>query len=132
MAQVEIDPNLKSKLLSTRFRPAVLTWNRLEGRPRALDFDRSLRAEVRDPLWMLTRQWQFGEFQGEDAGSAMTAKVQSRTARLNRFAGRSLQAVGYDDSLPLETHVEREAIPFDLLIARPPGAPLAEAASPDR
>ena len=115
MAQVEIDPNIKSKLLSTRFRPAVLTWNRLEGRPRALDFDRSLRAEVRDPLWMLTRQWQFGEFQGEDAGSAMTAKVQSRTARLNRFAGRSLQAVGYDDSLPLETHVEREPIPFDLL-----------------
>ena len=30
--------------------------------------DRALRAEVRDPLWMLTRQWQMGEFQGDDAG----------------------------------------------------------------
>jgi hypothetical protein len=115
MAQVEIDPILKAKLLSTRFRPAVLTWNRLEGRPRTLDFERSLRAEVRDPLWMLSRQWQFGEFQGEDAGSATTAKVQVRTAPLNRYAGRSLEATGYNDSLPLETRVEREPFPFDLM-----------------
>lgn len=115
MAQVEIDPILKAKLLTQRFRPAVVSWNRLEGRPRAPDFDRSLRAEVRDPLWMLCRQWQFGEFQGEDAGSAATAKVQVRTARLNRYAGRTLQSTGYDDRLPLETQVEREAIPFDLM-----------------
>jgi hypothetical protein len=115
MAQIEIDPILKAKLLSSRFRPAVLTWNRLEGRPRAPDFDRSLRAEVRDPLWMLCRQWQFGEFQGEDAGSAMTAKVQVSTAALNRYAGRDAQAVGYSDTLPLETRVERETIQFDLM-----------------
>ena len=116
MAQVEIDPQLKAKLLTGRFRPAVLTWNRLEGRPRAQDFDRSLRAEIRDPLWMLCRQWQFGEFQGEDAGSAMTARVQVHTARLNRYAaGPEMQAVAYDDTLPLETRVEREPIPFDLM-----------------
>jgi hypothetical protein len=115
MAQVEINPILKAKLLAHRFRPAVVTWNRLEGRPRASDFDRSLRAEIRDPLWMLCRQWQFGEFQGEDAGSATTAKVQVRTARINRYAGRTMQATGYDDTLPLETKVEREPIPFDLM-----------------
>jgi hypothetical protein len=115
MAQVEIDPKLKAILLSSRFRPAILTWNRLEGRPRAEDFDRSLRAEIRDPLWMLCRQWQFGEFQGEDAGSATATKVQVGAARLNRYAGRSMQAVGYDDALPLETKVEREPIPFDHL-----------------
>ena len=49
--------------------PLVRGWNRLEGRPRSADFERSLRAEVRDPLWFLTRQWQYGEFEGEDAGS---------------------------------------------------------------
>jgi len=32
----------------------VRGWNRLEGRPRSADFERSLRAEVRDPLWFLT------------------------------------------------------------------------------
>ena len=114
MEQVDIDPRIKELLLSPDFRSAILTWNRLEGRPRAEDFERSLRAEIRDPLWMLCRQWQFGEFQGEDAGSATTAKVQVRVAQLNRYAGRSLQAVGYDDTLPLETKVERETIPFDL------------------
>ena len=34
--------------------PLVRGWNRLEGRPRSADFERSLRAEVRDPLWFLT------------------------------------------------------------------------------
>ena len=50
-------------------RPGITIWNRLEGRPRAEKFDRALRAEVRDALWMLTRQWQIGEFHGDDAGS---------------------------------------------------------------
>ena len=50
--------------------PTVTVWNRLEGRPRTRDFDRALRAEVRDALWMLTRQWQLGEFRGDDAGLA--------------------------------------------------------------
>lgn len=114
MAQ-PIDPQLKSTLLSKVSRPAITTWNRLEGRPRREDFDRSLRAEIRDPLWMICRQWQFGEFKGEDAGSAVKAKTQLTSARLNRYAGHSREAVGYSDGLPLETKVEREPIHFDLM-----------------
>ena len=31
--------------------PTVMMWNRIEGRPRATkNFDRALKAEVRDPL----------------------------------------------------------------------------------
>ena len=41
---------------------SITAYNRLEASPRTMQFDRSLKAEVRDPLWMLTRQWQFGEF----------------------------------------------------------------------
>lgn len=33
------------------------------------DLDAGFRAEVHDPLWFLTRQWQLGEHQGEDAAS---------------------------------------------------------------
>ena len=55
--------------------PLFRGWNRLEGRPRVTDFERSLRAEVRDPLWFLTRQWQFGEFRGEDAASPIDVAV---------------------------------------------------------
>jgi hypothetical protein len=59
--------------LRHRVHPAVGLWNRLEGRPRTTDFDRALRAEVRDALWLLTRQWQVGEFRGSDGGSPVTA-----------------------------------------------------------
>lgn len=117
----QIDPALKQVLLNAVFRPAITLWNRLEGRPRQADFDRSLRAEIRDPLWMLTRQWQFGEFRGEDAGSAVKARVQLDTARIDRYAVKSEtrdagggeqfeKAVPYDQSFPLEIEVEREPI----------------------
>jgi hypothetical protein len=49
--------------------PSITIWNRLEPRPRAEDITQSLAARVRDPLWLLARQWQVGEFRGEDAGS---------------------------------------------------------------
>ena len=55
--------------IDTRVFPTVKLWNRLEARPRTDNFDRALKAEVRDALWMLTRQWQMGEFAGDDAGS---------------------------------------------------------------
>lgn len=115
MPQV-IDPALKQKLLSTAFRPAITLWNRLEGRARQADFSRSLRAEIRDPLWMLTRQWQLGEFKGSDGGSAAKVRVQIDTARLDRFAARANDGVGfqpavpYDESTPLEVQVERETL----------------------
>lgn len=120
----QIDPALKNALLSADFRAAVILWNRLEGRPRKADFDRSLRAEVRDPLWMLTRQWQFGEFKGEDAGSAVKARVQLNTTKLDRYAvksenrdatggGQFLNAVPHDQSVPLEIEVERELVLSD-------------------
>ena len=39
-----------------------------------------LQAPLADPLWMLARQWQFNEFQGEDAGTPLRLKfaVQGR------------------------------------------------------
>src|SRR5439155_11664780 len=41
-------------ILSGKIRvPTIVMWNRLEGRPRRPDFTRALKAEVRDPLWML-------------------------------------------------------------------------------
>lgn len=94
--------------------PSITTWNRLEGRPRRTDFTRSLRVEVRDPLWMICRQWQFGEFKAEDAGSAVAVKVQITTTKVNRYAADGTNARPYDELIPLETVVEREDIPSDL------------------
>jgi hypothetical protein len=103
-------------LESTIFRiPRIVAYNRLESRPRTTDFTRSLRAEVRDPLWMLTRQWQFGEFRGEDAASPLTARIAYRHYRTSMVALRDAPAFHYDPAeMPLETRVEREPVPFTL------------------
>ena len=95
--------------------PLIRGWNRLEARPRSADFARSLRAEVRDPLWFLTRQWQYGEFEGEDAGSPIDARVSYRTSPLDRYAIADA-TLPYDVATPLEVRVEREAVPFDLML----------------
>ena len=92
--------------------PAITAYNRLEPRARTEDFERSLRAEIRDPLWMLTRQWQMGEFEAEDAGSAIDARLLTAKAHVDRVALRENNGRKYDLEIPLETMVEREAIPF--------------------
>ena len=89
-------------------------WNRLEPRPRAKEFGRVLNAEIHDALWMLTRQWQFGEFKGEDTGSAVFAKVQMETTKITRFKNKQGAAVPFDDRIPLETRVERLPVPYDI------------------
>jgi hypothetical protein len=95
--------------------PLIRGWNRLEGRPRSADFERGLRAEVRDPLWFLTRQWQFGEFEGEDAGSPIDARIAYRTMPLDGYSAGD-RTLPYDSGTPLEVRVEREPVPFDLML----------------
>jgi hypothetical protein len=105
--------DIKSALASKLF-PTVTVWNRLEGRPRTANFERALRAEVRDALWGLARQKQVGEWQGEDAGSPVLAKVRIATTRLTRFRAGDADAEDFDETIPLETQVERKLIPWQL------------------
>ena len=99
-------------LLAQFHEPAVTAYNRLEARPRAHDFTRSLRAEVRDGLWLLTRQWQLGELEAEDAGSAVDARLLTRKLTIDRIRLGAGAPEPYDDTLPLEAAVERERVPF--------------------
>ena len=93
--------------------PRIVAFNRLEARPRTLDFTRCLRAEVRDPLWMLTRQWQFGEFQGEDAASCVTSRIAYRHEAIDRLTFGDDNTFEFKAAtMPLETKVERERIPL--------------------
>jgi hypothetical protein len=89
-------------------------WNRLEPRPRQKEFDQSLRADIHDALWMLTRQWQFGELKGEDTGSAVFAKVQIETTAISRFKDQYGNVTPYDNGIPLEAKVERMPVEYDL------------------
>jgi hypothetical protein len=95
--------------------PSITSWTRLEPRCRDADMERTVNARVFDPLWMLTRQWQVGEYRGEDAGTPISARVRADNALLSRIALGHLpggtQSVGaaYDPlAVPLEVMVERE------------------------
>src|SRR5947207_4779554 len=104
---------LGPSLLKAIYRdPQITAYNRLEPRARTEDFTRSLRAEIRDPLWMLTRQWQMGEFAAEDAGSAIDARLLTTHAQVDRVELRNSPGHHYDLDIPMETMVERERVPF--------------------
>lgn len=90
-------------------------WARLEPRPRSDDTRHGLRAEVHDPLWLLGRQWQFGERQGEDGGSPVRASLTVAEDRLRRVelrGGDPGEPFDYEDE-PLEAVVERERVLTD-------------------
>lgn len=102
-------------LLKEVFRdPAITAYNRLEPRPRTEDFSRSLKAEIRDALWFITRQWQLGELDAEDAGSPIDARLMTRRLPIDRFALGGNAPGAYDETIPLETIVEREPIAWPL------------------
>lgn len=105
--------NMSDALKKRQF-PTITLWNRLEARPRRQDFDRALKAEIRDALWMLTRQWQMGEFKGDDAGSAAFAKIHIATTRLNKYQADQHPAQSFEDEVPLEAKVEQRAIAFHI------------------
>jgi hypothetical protein len=91
---------------------SITGWTRLEPRPRSRDFARGLEARVHDPLWLLARQWQVGEFKADDAGSLVAARLDSEVTPLNRYqAGAEASARPYDPQRhPLEALVERERV----------------------
>lgn len=96
--------------------PSITSWMRLEPRCRNAEMTTSLQARIYDPLWLLARQWQLGEFQGEDNGSPIIASWRAETAPLTRYHSGAIKpntvtsAPAYDGRVPLETVVERETI----------------------
>ena len=96
--------------------PTIISWNRLEARPRTEDFSRALKAEVRDALWFISRQWQVGEFRGDDSGSALEMRIDMQTSKVSKYALRGNEAKVFDENIPMETTVEREPVHMDLTI----------------
>jgi hypothetical protein len=92
--------------------PSITSWTRLEPQSSDADMAASSNARVFDPLWFMTRQWQMGEFQAEDTGSPVQARVRATNALLSRLVLGELSASGpgsgYDPRrVPLEPVVER-------------------------
>jgi hypothetical protein len=106
--------------------PTVRGWTRLEPYARSQGLQPGLQAQVHDPLWLLSRQWQLGEFWGEDAGSPVQAWLRMDCTPLTRYLPAGIPSTWYqtgttapnttaqgrhlERALPLETVVEREHV----------------------
>jgi hypothetical protein len=93
-------------------KPSITGITRLETQPTAVTLQGGLAAPLADPLWLLSRQWQFNEFQGEDAGTPLRLKFQVQGLKVDAFrAGTDPQTpwqpIAAHD-VPLETRVEAE------------------------
>jgi hypothetical protein len=86
--------------------PGFTPQFRLEGRSRNGDDDSGLEMKTADPLWMLGRQWQFGEFKGEDNGSPIAAYANFRKEMLNFYSFLNSGTKKEIGDLPLEALVE--------------------------
>jgi len=91
------------------------SWTRLEPQSTLGDPRPGIEARVHDPLWLIGRQWQLGEFRGEDAGTPLTVQVITRTRPVDRWAplgDREGEAVGRPFAREtrdlLEPTIERE------------------------
>src|SRR5262245_9226546 len=94
---------------------SITVWNRLEPRPRTTAVTESLAACLRDPLWILTRQWQLGEFRGADTGSPAFVELAGRYSRLTAWEtdGQPSRAL---PAAPLEGIAQAEARTPDLAL----------------
>ena len=112
MKEALVIRNLAPVLAGTALLPTITRYNRLESRPRTDNFTRALRAEVRDALWMLCKQWQMGEFVGDDAGTPVNAKLHVDGQQIAKYQPLGQPVQQFDLATPLETTVERRPIPF--------------------
>lgn len=111
---IPTETNLKELTLEKTF-PIINAWSRLEGRPVTNNFDRALKAEVRDALWMLTRQWQLGEFEGDDAGSPVSARLCTTESELIKYKASDKAVQLFEKDVPFEAKVEQKRLPFKTL-----------------
>ncbi|MBN1480003.1 hypothetical protein EH223_18905 [candidate division KSB1 bacterium] len=95
-----------------------LKWRRLEPfKPKDTDpeyshhIEKSLRAEIRDPLWMLGRQWQFGEFKADNAGTPAEVSYKIQTAPITHYGSidDKIQDFKNINNFPPEYYVEQES-----------------------
>ncbi len=104
-----------AEVLSVAFLAEPPGWTRLEPQSISGDPTPGLEARVHDPLWLLARQWQLGEFQGEDVGTPIFVEVTTSVAPVIAFQAGDPTAAGPPHAwVPgemIEPIVEREAAP---------------------
>jgi len=98
---------------------SITSYFRLEPDPLRPDVTVGATAPVHDPLWLLARQWQVGEFAAQDGGTPVVARWRGVAATPTRFvaghivANTAQQAPRFDAlAAPLETLIEKAGAPL--------------------
>lgn len=106
-----VSRSVAATLLSAFTRDPAFT--RLEPQSISGDPTPGLEARVHDALWMLSRQWQLGEFEGEDNGSPLLVEVKSETSPVTAWQpgdpSAERPARPLPQGVPLDPFIEREA-----------------------
>jgi hypothetical protein len=96
-----------------------MPWMRIEPHRRTADVKSGLAAEIADPLWVLLRQWQFGELTSDDGGSPIAIDISASWSRFSKYRAeggpstnpQESEAITFDpDGMPLEACVEHEPV----------------------
>jgi hypothetical protein len=110
----ELSKNAAAQTLVGVKTPSITGITRLETQPTAINLQAGLAAPLADPLWMLARQWQFNEFQGEDAGTPLRLSFQVQGVKVDAFRAGADPAAAWqpivDHDVPVETRVEAEPV----------------------
>ena len=108
----ELSKNAASQTFVGVRTPSITGITRLETQPTAVNLQAGLAAPLADPLWLLARQWQFNEFQGEDAGTPLRLAFQVQGVKVDAFRAGTDPAAAWqpitDHDVPIETRVEAE------------------------
>lgn len=88
-------------------RPSLTAHNRLISSTVSIDYETNLRAEISDPLWLLARQWQMGEFKAENTSTPAFARVE--------WAQVQPQKLQLDPNKPTENYDARQQ-PLEVLV----------------
>lgn len=95
-------------------KPSITGATRLETLPSSVGLQAGLAAPLADPLWLLSRQWQFNEFQGEDAGTPLKLAFEVSGTKVDAFRAGADPAAPWQPldagGLPIETRVEAEPV----------------------
>ncbi len=81
--------------------------HRLEADRTQIDLARGFSAEVADPAWLLGRQWQMGEHQGEDASSPVRVSFRARLTPIEPLGG--------------QPHLDPRTTPAEAIVESEPG-----------
>jgi hypothetical protein len=104
-------PDPRSRILIEN-RASITCWTRVEPHARTADLQQGLalglQAQVYDALWLLGRQWQLLELQGQDAGSPVNVRVEAICSPLARWQPQGGTIEDVPAGVPLEVMVERE------------------------